>query len=81
MYSEEKTIVMRVVENYFRTGNAQDDHQVKVINLPQGKSSYVEQIGVDGRSVMLNEYRLDGKIIRAGYSARSETVYLSPING
>ncbi len=76
MYSEEKTIVLRVVENYFRTGNVSDE-QVKVTSLPQGKTSYVEHIGVDGRSIMLNEYRMNGKVVWAGYSARSGTVYVS----
>lgn len=79
MSSEEKTIIFRVVDNYIRTGKLSDE-QVKVTGLPPGKTSYVEQIGEDGRSVMLDEYRLDGKIIRAGYSSRSGTVYLSPVS-
>jgi hypothetical protein len=37
----------------------------------------VEKTGNDGRIIMLDEYRLDGKIIRASYSTRSNTVYLS----
>lgn len=80
MQSEEKTILQRVVENFVRTGNASDE-QVKVTNLPKGKTSYVEQIGVDGRSLMLKEYRVDGKVVYAGYSSRSGTVYLSLANG
>ena len=76
MQSEEKIILQRVVENFIRTGNASDEH-VKVTNLPKGKTSYVEQFGLDGRSVMLKEYRVDGKVVYAGYSSRSETVYLS----
>jgi hypothetical protein len=76
MQSEEKTILQRVVENFVRTGNFSDE-QVKVTNLPKGKTSYVEQIGVDGRSIMLKEYRVNGTVVYAGYSSRSETVYLS----
>ncbi len=76
MRSEEKTIILRVVENYFHTGSVSDE-QVKVTSLPQGKTSYVEHIGADGRSIMLDEYRVDGKVIWAGYSARSATVYVS----
>jgi len=76
MASEEKTIITRVVENYARTGTAADE-KVKVTNLPHGKTSYVEYIGQDGRSVMLDEYHVDGKVIWAGYSSRSGTVYLS----
>jgi len=76
MPSEEKIILQRVVENFLSTGSA-SDAQVKVTRLPDNKTSCVEQIGEDGRSIMLNEYRLDGKIIWVGYSSRSQTVYLS----
>jgi hypothetical protein len=76
MPSEERTILQRVVENFVHTGNASDE-QVKVTCLPKGKTSYVEQIGMDGRSIMLREYRVDGTVIYAEYSSRSGTVYLS----
>ena len=77
MYSEEKKIIIRVVENFIRTG-AVSDEQVTVTNLPPGKTSYVEQTGEYGRSIMFDEYRVDDRVVWAGYSARSQTVYLSP---
>lgn len=77
MYSEERQTIQRVVDNFFRTGNASDEH-VNVTSLPENKSSYVEYIDKDGRSVELNEYHLDEKVIWAGFSARTQTVYLSP---
>lgn len=76
MYTEERVTLQRVVDNFIRTGNASDE-QVKVINLPKGKTSHVEQIGVDGQSIMLSEYRVDDTVVYAGYSLRSKTVYLS----
>ncbi|MBI5840727.1 MAG: hypothetical protein HZB19_11560 [Chloroflexi bacterium] len=76
MSSEEKQIIQRVVERYIRTGSTSDD-QVNVTCLPVDKTSYVERIGEDGRIILLDEYRLDGKVIWASYSTRSETVYLS----
>jgi hypothetical protein len=79
MNSEEKTIILRVVDHFTLTGNASDEH-VKVTSLPRGKTSYVEQTGEDGRSIMLSEYRANDKVIWAGYSSRSRTVYLSPTN-
>ncbi len=77
MPSIEKQLILRVLEHYVRTGNASDG-QVKVICLPADKSSVVEQTGADGRTVLLDEYKLDGKVIWASYSTRSGTVYLSP---
>ncbi len=76
MSSEEKQIIQRVVERYIRTGSTSDD-QVNVTCLPVDKTSYVERIGEDGRIILLDEYRLDGKVVWASYSTRSETVYLS----
>jgi hypothetical protein len=80
MASEEKIIIARVLEKFTRTGSAEDE-LVKITTLPQGKTSYVEYIGEDGRSIMLDEHRLNGKIVWAGYSARTGTVYLSPASG
>lgn len=72
MQSEEKAILKRVVENYVQTGNATDE-EVTVVCIPNGKSSTIE----NERTVMLEEYRVNEKLIRAGYSSRSKTVYLS----
>lgn len=77
MASEEKVILLRVVKHYLCTGSASDDH-VKVTCLPVDKTSYVEHTGEDGRTLLLDEYKLDGEVIWAAYSPRSETVYLSP---
>lgn len=76
MESTERVILLRVVENFMRTGAAEDS-EVAVVNLPPGKSTYVEQIGADGRSIMLDEFRIAGRVVWAGYSSRSGTVYLS----
>jgi hypothetical protein len=73
---DEKQVLLRVVESYVRTGSLSDD-QVKVICLPNNKTSFVEYEGVDGRSIYLDEYHLDGKTIWAGFSSRTLTVYLS----
>jgi hypothetical protein len=76
MASEEREIIQRVLEQYVRTGSATDE-AVKVTCLPVGKTSYVERIGEDGRTLLLDEYRLDGQVIWASYSPRTSTVYLS----
>ena len=73
---DEKQIVLNAVEGYLRNGITQDG-DVKVTCLQDDKTSCVEQSGGEGRSVMLDEFCVDGKVIWAGYSSRSRTVYLS----
>jgi hypothetical protein len=80
MQSVERTILQRVVENFARLGTATDE-QVNVVCIPNGKTSTIEKIGEDGRTVMLDEYTVNQKLIRAGYSSRSNTVYLSLMSG
>lgn len=78
MFSDQKTIIMRVVDHYVRTGEA-GDAEVTVTCLPDNKTTFVEPNGDGGRSIMLDEYRVDGKVIWAGYSPRSSIVYLSSV--
>lgn len=75
----ENEILLRVTEQYVRSGKTTDD-QTKVTLIPDNKTSFVEYIGVDGRTIYLNEYHVDGKIIWAGYSSRTQTVFLSLCN-
>lgn len=74
--SDEKVIITRVVENYAKTGQLTDE-QVKVTQLPDNKTSYVEQGADGGRGVQLDEYRVNGRVIWAGYSSRTGIVYIS----
>jgi hypothetical protein len=76
MMSEEKQIILRVVENYIKTGTVGDE-KVQVTRLPDNKTSFVEQTSGDGRSIMLDAYKVDGQIVWAAYSSRSGMVYLS----
>jgi hypothetical protein len=78
MFTDEKRGVLEIVERYARTGSTTND-QVKVTLLPYDKTSFVERNGEDGRTILLDEYHVDGKIIWAGYSTRSGTVYLSNV--
>ena len=50
---------------------------IKVIRVADYITAYVEQVGESGRSIMLNEYQVDGKTYWAGYSSSSETVFVS----
>jgi len=73
---DEKELLLRVMERFVRTGSITDE-QVKVTCLPDNKTSFVEYIGADGRSIYLDEYHVDGKVMWAGFSSRTRTVYLS----
>ena len=78
MFIDERKAILRVVDSFASTGNVNDE-AVKVICLPDNKTSWVEQTGTDGRSIMMDEYRVDSKVIWAGYSGFTGTVYLSSV--
>jgi hypothetical protein len=78
MYSREREIILRVVDHYARTGEATDS-EVKVDCLPDNKTSIVEPNGSGGRSVMLDAFKVDSRVIWAAYSTHSGTVYLSSV--
>lgn len=68
--------MIKSLERFSRKSEPEEG-QVKVTRLPDYTTVYVEQIGGIGRSLFLNEYKIDGKTYRAGYSSRSETVFVS----
>jgi hypothetical protein len=74
---DEKQMLREMVDLYARTGSEQEEGGIKVRRVQDRKTTYVEQSGEGGRSVMMNEYKVDGKTYWAGYSSRSQTVYIS----
>ena len=68
--------MLKIVEHFSRKSEPVEG-QVKVTRVPNYKTVYVEQIGEIGRSIVLSEYKVDGKTYWAGYSSRSETVFVS----
>jgi hypothetical protein len=73
---DEKQVLARVAERFIRTGVASDE-QFPVTCLPDNKTSFVEYVAQDGRSIYLDEYTVDKKKIYAAFSSRTQTVYLS----
>jgi len=73
---DEKEVLARVTERFIRTGVASDE-KFTVTRLPDNKTSFVEYVDLDGRSIFLDEYTADGKKIYAAFSSRTQTVYLS----
>ena len=68
--------MVKIVEEFSRKSEP-GEGLVKVTRVPDYKTVYVEQIGENGRSIVLSEYTVDGKTYWAGYSSRSETVFVS----
>lgn len=72
----EKQLLREMVDQYARTG-IEEVGEIKVIRVQDRKTTYVESNGESGRSIMMNEYKVDGKTYWAGFSSRSQTVYIS----
>jgi len=68
--------INQIVEQFSRKEEL-GETEIKVIRVPDYKTIYIEQIGEVGRSVILSEFKVDGKIYWAGYSSRSNTVFVS----
>jgi len=66
----------RIVEQFSRKSEPVAG-QIKVTRVPDYKTVYVEQFNGTGRSIVLAEYKVDGKTYWAGYSPLSDTVFVS----
>lgn len=73
---DEKEMLRKMVVQYARTGCEQDG-EIKIKRVQDRKTTYVEPNVEGGRSIIMNEYKVDGKTYWAGYSSRSQTVYVS----
>ncbi len=65
-----------IVEQYSRLGH-EVIGDIKITRIPDWKSVFIETIDQIGRGIMMTEYKVDGKIYWAGFSTRSQTVYVS----
>ena len=68
--------LLKIVEQYSRKSET-GYGTIKVTRIPDHKTVFVEQIDGVGRSILMNKYEVDGATYWAGYSTRSETVYIS----
>ncbi len=73
---DEKQFLREMVDRYARTGSEQAG-EIKVRRVQDRKTTYVEPNGESGRSIIMNEYKVDGITCWAGYSTPSQTVYIS----
>ena len=68
--------LLKIVQQYSRKSGA-GYGDITVTRVPDHKTVFVEQIDGVGRAVMMDKYQVDGATYWAGYSSRSETVYIS----
>lgn len=68
--------MQKIVEQFSRMAEVAEG-TTKVLRVPDSKTMYVETIGEIGRSIFFTEYKVDGKTYWAGYSTRSDTVFVS----
>jgi hypothetical protein len=68
--------MLRIVEAYYLKPDTQYEG-IKISRVADWKTVFVEQIGESGRAVMMNQYKVDGSTCWAGYSSRSQTIYIS----
>jgi hypothetical protein len=68
--------LLKIVEQYSRKSEA-GQADIKVRRIPDRKTVFVEQVDDVGRAIMMDKYQVDGATYWAGYSSRSETVYIS----
>jgi hypothetical protein len=68
--------LLKIVEQYSRKSEA-GYGDIKVRRIPDRKTVFVEQVDDVGRAIMMDKYQVDGATYWAGYSSRSETVYIS----
>jgi hypothetical protein len=68
--------LLKIVEQYSRKSEV-GYGDLTITRVPDEKTVFVEQIGGVGRAVMMDKYQVDGATYWAGYSSRSETVYIS----
>ena len=71
-----RTEMLKILEQYSRNPEIAEG-SVQVTRVQDSKTVILETIGEVGRSIFFNEYQVDGKTYWAGYSTRSDTVFVS----
>lgn len=74
-----QTEMLQIVEQYSRNAGVVEG-KTKVTRVQDSKTMFIETIGEVGRSILFREYQVDGQSYWAGYSPRSDTVFVSEIS-
>lgn len=71
------TKLINVIVEQFCRNRATEYQGITVTQIAGQKTIFIEPSNDGGRSVVLSEYKVDGATYWAGFSARSQTVYIS----
>ena len=69
--------LLKIVEQYSRKSEVGYGGDITVTRVPDQKTVFLEQTDGVGRAITMDKYQVDGATYWAGYSSRSETVYIS----
>ena len=68
--------MLKVLEQFSQNVEVADG-QMKVTRVADFRTVYIETIDDIGRSILFHEYKVGGTTYWAGYSSRSDTVFVS----
>ena len=68
--------ILKIVELYNRKSDA-GYGAIKVTRIADQKTIFIEQIDGIGRAIMFTMFKVDGSTYWAGFSNRSQTVFIS----
>jgi len=68
--------MLKIVEQFNHKRDV-DYGGIKVTRIQDRKTMFVETIDDVGRTVMMNEFKVEGATYWAGFSSRSQTLYIS----
>jgi meiotically up-regulated gene 157 (Mug157) protein len=68
--------LLKIVEHFSQKSEA-GYGGITVTQIPDQNTVFVEQFDGVGRSIVMDQYNVGGATYWAGYSSRTETVYIS----
>ncbi len=68
--------LLKIVEQYDKNNDI-SLADIKVVRISDQKTTFVEQLDDGGRTVMMSACEVAGATYWAGYSTRTQTVYIS----
>ncbi len=72
----EKKQLLEILDQYSRQSYPENS-AIKIRRVPDNKTSTIEDIVGNGSTIMMSEYHVNGKTYWAGFSMRTQTLFIS----